>query len=371
MENGTTGQPWDPTKTMGIGTGEGEIPLATPPSAKLDARTMSSDLRSMQQSGGAMPRPYAPQSTPSTAAPARPPVPQVPVPSVSQSAPASPLSSAASFAAPVEKKGGKNIFVISLVAVLVAGLGALGYFVLYPMIFGESAVPPASEEVQTPSVPAPAPTTELTPEPTPTPSDSLPSSESGSTPAPTPVSALAHTSYFKIAADETKNLSLTNLTFPSLFSLLSFETSAVPFFKELAGKNTTGAVLTFEQFAGTSFPSVFTPEVVAQFEPDFTLFSLTNEKGTWLGFVAKKSTTASSQLPSLVAKIESSPTLQGFFLKTPGIMQAWKVGKVGTTDTRYASFQLAGAAFNYGWSGDYLVVSASYDAFKEALRRLQ
>lgn len=372
MENGTTGQPWDPTKTMG--TGEGEVPLAPPPVAKLDARTMSSDLRSMQQSGGAMPRPYAPQNVPSAPAapvPTRMPAPPVPVPTVPQPASTAPTPAAALYSAPIEKKGGKNIFIISLVATLIVGLGALGYFVLYPMIFGESTVPPPVSdtpgELPLPSVPNPNPIPAEEPilGPAPAPVNSPSPDENSGT--PTPALTTEHASFFKIGADDTKNFTLTNLTFASLKSLLSFETSDVPLLTELIGKNAAGNIMTFGQFAETAFPTVFTPPVAAQFETDFTFFSLTNQKGTWLGFVAKKKP---SSAPSLVA-LETSAALQNFFLKTPGTMQIWKVGKAGATDTRYASFQLPGAGFNYGWSGDYLVVSASYDAFKEALRRLE
>jgi len=359
MENNGTGQPWDPTKTPGLGTGEGEVPLA-PPASKLDARTMSSDLRSMQQSGGGMPRPYAPQATPSSApAPVRMPAP--PVPQVTKPSPVSVTSPAAPTPSPIQKKSNKSLIVISLVVVLVVGLGALGYLVLYPMIFGESEVLPPTDEL--------SPTADIPSTPAPV-LDSEPAPETGTETVP-PASSLTHTSFFKIAADAVSDVQLTNLTFPSLKSLLSFETSDVPLFRELVGKNAAGTPMSFEQFSGTLFPSVFSSEVISQFEPDFTFFSLTNDKGTWLGFVAKKKENASIQLTEPVTAIETVSTLSDFFLKTPGTMQTWKSGKAGTTDTRYATFALPGAALNYGWHADHLIVSASYDVIKEALRRLE
>lgn len=363
MENNGTGQPWDPTKTPGLGTGEGEVPLAPPPTSKLDARTMSSDSRSMQQSGGAMPRPYAPQSVSSSPAPspARTPTPPVPVPQMPKPVQAPVTQSSTPIAVAIQKKSRKNIFVISLVAILVIGLGALGYFVLYPMIFGESEVPPPRNDL--------SPTSDVTPSPMPVPGgEPVPEMEVEPTPQ---AASLTHISFFKTAADATEDVSLVNLTFPSLKSLISFETADVPLFKELVGRNAAGTILSFGQFVGTLFPSIFSPEVVSQFEPDFTLFSLTNDKGTWLGFVAKKKPNASSQLTEPITALETAPTLSDFFLKPPGTMQTWKTGKAGTVDTRYATFALPGAALNYGWHADHLIVSASYDGIKEALRRLE
>ncbi len=368
MENNGMGQPWDPTKTPGLGTGEGEVPLAPPPASKLDARTMSSDSRSMQQSGGAMPRPYAPQSNvPSSApSPMQMPTPPVPIPQPPRPAQTPVMQSATPIAASIQKKSGKNIFIVSLVAVLIIGLGALGYFVLYPMVFGENEVPaPTGELLPDSGVPSPALPEENTPAPTP---------EEPASPEPrteTPTTLQTHTSFFKISADTTEDVPLVNLTFPSLKSLISFETADVPLFKEVVGKNSAGTFISFDQFAGTVLPSVFSPEITAQFESDFTVFSLTNDKGTWLGFIAKKKATASTQLVERVASLETAPTLSDFYLKPPGTMQTWKAGKVGATETRYAPFSIPGAALNYGWHMDHLIVSASYDGIKEALRRLE
>lgn len=370
MANGTMGQPWDPTKTTGLGTGEGEVPLAPPPAPKLDVHTMSSDSRSMQQSGGAMPRPYTPQSaqnaqSTSLPTPVRMPIPSVPVPQVTQPSPSSSAASLPPISVTIEKKGGKNIFVVSLVAILVIGLGALGYFILYPMIFGETNVPPPPTEnsILPPSEPTPPSQSEPPSQPTPPPEQALP--------ATTP-SQISHVSLFKTSPDTTSDLSITNLTFDSLKSVLAFETADVPIFKEIVGTTAENELFTFDAFAPTFAPATFNGNILTAFGSDFTLFSYTDSKGTWLGFIAQVKHDASlSTLQNALKGIETDPAISKLFLKSPGTAQTWKSGKVGIVDTRYAAYTLPGAALNYGWFGNYLIVSASYEGFKEALRRLE
>lgn len=247
-----------------------------------------------------------------------------------------------------------------LTAVIIVGLGALGYFVLYPMIFSEKAAPnvPSPESPQpSPPVPNPSPA----PEPAPAP-------ETKNTPQP----LVSHASLFKSPADAEIDLPLASLTIADIKSAIAFDTATVPVFKEIVGKTSGGEFLPLELFTQGVLPAVFTNTLASSFDPDFSLFAFTNSQGTWLGFVAKaKAGAPLSDLQKQIGEVEKSSAPLNFYLESPGASQPWKSGSANGTPTRYQPFAMPGASFNYAWKGEYLVMSASYDGFKEALRRLE
>ncbi len=357
------GQPWDPTKTPGIGTGEGEVPLAPlPPVPKLDTRTMASDQKSAQESGGGMPRSYVPQPEKTVTANVSAPTFSVPMPPkpapVPPSSPAPVNAPAPLMSAP--KKSSKGVMVGILTAVIVVGLAALGYFVLYPMIFSEKAAPNVAP-AETPNIPSPIPNPSPAPEPVPAP-------ETQNTPQP----LASHASLFKSPTDTEIDLPLASLTVADIKNAIAFDTANVLVFKEMIGKTSGGEFLSLELFTQGVLPAIFTPTVASSFEPDFSLFALTNPQGTWLGFVAKAKTgTSLPDLQKQIGEIEKSSASLNFYLESPGVSQSWKSGSANGTPTRYQPFAMPGASFNYAWKGEYLIMSASYDGFKEALRRLE
>jgi hypothetical protein len=72
---------------------------------------------------------------------------------------------------------------------------------------------------------------------------------------------------------------------------------------------------------------------------------------------------------ALAVKIESTADLANFYLTDPGSFGAFKDGKLSTYPTRY-SVSTNKDAFNYGFFGNYLVLSSSYNGLKSAVANL-
>ncbi|MBI5732387.1 hypothetical protein HY967_00295 [Candidatus Jorgensenbacteria bacterium] len=366
-----------PGQTPSIGTGEGEVPLAPPPTPKIDVRTMASDLKSMEEGGTGLPRAYTPpppinpvtppptpSQTPTPTPPSIPsPLPKKEEESIFFRPPEVPstitpttISTASAITKPKSKKG----MIIGLgVGFGLVALAALGYFVIYPTFFNKPVEPPPVYE--TPNIPPPP---EPTPEPTPNP-----------TPTPTPEPPITHSSLFKTAPDLTEEISVASLSLNDLKSNLDLTPTDVPTIKEIALKDANNNPLTLNSLLQIVLPNVFNEEAFTLFDRDVTFFVYTNEKGAWPGFIAATEIQSLPVLQEFQTKIgsliEGSSAISTLFLVDPGSASSWKSGKTGGTTNRYLSYSMTGAALNYGWSGSDLIVTTSYDAFKETLKRLE
>ncbi|MBI2591230.1 MAG: hypothetical protein HYW34_00960 [Candidatus Brennerbacteria bacterium] len=159
----------------------GQVPPPPPP--EIGVRTMQSDMQSMQKSGGDPPQPYIINSGNSipqkpAAEPASSPTPQPKITAQGYTGPEQPI-----FQEPNEpiftpanqisqnnggetpKKGGgvKIIIWVAAVLIIAGALGALGYFVIFPILFPGQSKPIAQEPTPQPIIPQPEP------QPTPTP----------------------------------------------------------------------------------------------------------------------------------------------------------------------------------------------------------
>ncbi|MEK7086699.1 MAG: hypothetical protein AAB935_00375, partial [Patescibacteria group bacterium] len=166
----------------------------------------------------------------------------------------------------------------------------------------------------------------------------------------------------------------------SLEQALKFNTAESPVFKEivLSLTKSSGESIASSKVTQLLMPSLFTDELTNNFEDDLTFFVYTNNKGTWPGFVAKiKSDVNTANLQSDISKkiIEASTDasgLGGFFLGAdPGQPQTWKTGQTSGFSNNYLAFEKAGFSINFAWIEDKLLMSSSYEGFKEAIRRLQ
>ena len=386
-ENNNFGQQWqtpqnqnadNSNRSQFLGTGEGEIPLAKMPSEKIDVRTMASDVTSMQETGGGIPRPYSPQ-------------PQESAPGQENTPPAPPMSSQA----PVNfvdqmvggtmqtmqkaqntqqtsvpsKKGGAGLFKGILVAIIVIGLIAIGYFFVYPMFSVKNAtVNTEATNSETPKQPAEEIVVPVVPpaEPATTTEPTIP------TPPPAPVSTIeVHSSFLKTRADLVFDAKLSAFTLDDLKNPIAFNTTSVPLFKEVVWKTEENKPLSFTQVASLIFPTFFTQEKVASFQDDFTLFAYSNSKGTWLGFIAKlKDGIDVGKIQDGMSVLQKDTGLKNIFLSDPGTMSPWKDGKVRNKPTSLAQFSLSGATISYTWFDRYLLVSSNIDAADEAGKRL-
>lgn len=363
----------DTTRSQFLGTGEGEIPLAKMPSDKIDIRTMASDVTSVQETGGGMPRSYAPQTQTTTPKETTAPSQQMPssqspvnfadqmmggITKIGQQTPVAPQ--------PVKTRGGRSLFWTLLIVIIVLGLIAVGYFFVYPLLSTTNTEEAPGVVNTTPTPPenvVSIPPTPPVENPTTTPPVIIP---------PTPVSTVdIHASFFKTKADLVFDAKLSAFTLDDLKKPIAFETTSIPLFKEVVWKTQENKSLSFSQIASLIFPNFFTTEKVVNFQDDFTLFSYSNTKGTWLGFITKlKDGVDIGTIQNNMSVLQKDTGLKNLFLSDPGTMSPWKDGGVRNKPTSLASFSLQGATISYTWFDRYLLVSSNLEAAEEAGKRL-
>lgn len=346
-----------------MGTGEGESPLMKPAVPNVDVRTMSSDMQSIN-TGSPAPKPYVPQAAPENMA-VIPPTPNASVPDQSFQIPQADTTFGSPMPEVPTKKSGKGIFTAVIVFIAVVGLAALGYFVIYPIFFANQAAPvventnPVTEQ---PVLPAPEPTP--TPEPAPIP-------EATSTPTPAP----AHISVLTTPADG--QIEATAITTGATLAGLNLGSSASPSLTEMIYKNSAGEVIKPAEILNvmTGLNISENSALSSAFnELSGTGFVYADANGRWLGFAAQLN--SSADLASVSATFnqvfESVSNYGSLFAGAPGAAKTWKASQVaGATNHRFLTFANSGFAIDYGWVGNKLVISTSFDGFKEIIKRLQ
>ncbi len=352
----------------------------------VDVRTFGSDVKSMAESGGGAPKSYQP------AAPA--PVASQPIPQQEEKksfsevfetpggmspmpAEMPPAGMQEFGAAPKSKKG---LFVGILVLIVVVGLGAIGYFYIYPTFFGTSEIetpPPVTQEPETQ-----APTPPIVPQ-VPVVGETTTTTSTATTTEETPVEepgvpvVLEYKSLFKTSADISTKIVLSPINAESYRGSLEFSTAQVPILKEVIWKFGDGEsdFTTFNQFSSLLVPDFLNDGsgiLSGSFNPLFTFFTYTNDKGTWPGYIASLNSNAVSDIKDKVKNsLEASTGIKNLYLTDPGTAAAWKSGTTEGVSNRYSAYTLSGAGLNYGWLNDTLVVGTSYAGFQEALKRLK
>ncbi len=293
--------------------------ITPPPTPEVNVRTMNSDMKSVER-GDAMP------------------LPESVLPKEMENEPVFSAETANTMGEKSGNSGKKRMMMWILGIVIIGGLGAVGYFVIYPKIN-----------------PAPPP---VTPPPTPPPA----------------VQAM-HRSAFKtnVPSDQIQlnNIILSSVmaAFQTYATSLTGSTSA-PVIKELAivdGANMPVIWKTYFKIFGTNISE---ENMATWFDSDFTAFVYHDDKGTWPGYVLNiKDGIASSTLKTSIKPIEESD-ISKFYINPPGTFGAFKDGKVKNFVTRYATSNKPGVALNYGIVDKYFVLSASYKGFESAVTAL-
>lgn len=349
-----------------LGTGEGESPLAIPDikPENLTARTMNSDVASIQTQGGGQPVAYTPNPIqPKT---------EVFVPPQAEIAPMNPTATPAEMPVVMEAPASnKKPIILGLASfVIVIALGAIGWFVIYPNFSATTeesieAEFPASS-LPTPEEPQPAMPPEETVSPE-TPTSSATSSEvtTASGTAPT----FIHSSFFKTAADAVTEFSFEPATTENYKKAFPGGTAEVALFREVIFKS--GQVA----YKSSDLLGLLTPKSLGQetglFNPDFTAFSYTDKNGVWPGLVLKIVDSKKEAVTAALKTLETSEEAAAFFGETaPGTAKTWKDGKIGTYAGRYLTFATIGASLNYAVAGDYAIISTSYTGGQEVAKRL-
>ncbi|MDP3725490.1 MAG: hypothetical protein Q8R20_03420 [Nanoarchaeota archaeon] len=363
---------------------------------------MTSDIKSVQETGGGAPRPYVPpQGTGQYPAPQNPSgiaghasqnpsgiaghAPQAPgsiqgkgVENLKPSLAPSPMVGPAKKPAKGFKKG---IFTLIISLIIVLGAGVIGYFFVFPLFGGSDATtpptttpPPASPiapgtpdegtglfDIPSGNVDVPPATDTVTPT---TPPASVPPPSSALPPA--------HTSFLSIPADLASKISIESVTVGALQQAIGFTTAQVASLKEVV-LTRDGSPLRLSDLGSGLLPQFFTEDVSGLFEEDFTYAVYTDTKGSWPVYVFRVSPSrdiASAKSKFAMIEKESAGTLGNLYLSSPGGTGTWKDGQILGTPGRYVTFTQAGASLNYLWLENFLVVGTSYAATQETVKRL-
>jgi hypothetical protein len=343
-----------------IGTGEGESPLAPAPQNEITMRTMASDATSIKEMGGGDPRPYVPSVAQVSQTQPNQKIPDAPSPT---NITTNSTQTAEIPVIPLPPKKSGNIFIVLAVIIIVLGLGAIGYFYVYPQFISPSDTNVITETPQTsePTIPAIVETTTETTSTTSTvPVIEVP-----------PITGLdSHVSLFKTPADFSSETTLSSETVAAIKEAWKGTTVEVPVFKETVFKNTAGAILGESKLIPLFLPSFITASSSPLFEEDFTLFTYTDQKGVWPGIILKAKGDSLVLAKEESKKIEANTDWQSLFMLDPGKEQMWKDGKVGTALARYISFATKGNALSYTWFDNILLISTSYQGAQDAAKRL-
>ena len=346
-----------------------EIP--TPPPAKVSVRTMESDIKSMQEGGGQMPQPYITEinqqpkeedKTPEEISFQAPALesniagytgPEEPIFQAEAPTPLPPGKEKASTEknAKLPNKGPKTFIIISGIVVLVVILGVGGYYLVTKFIKVKEAAP-------FPVVSAPLEEETIIPVP-----EKIPS-------------PVAYVSLFSAPVlQEEKNISV--LTPENITEALLAAANATPVnsLKEVVLRGENQSLVGLSEFIPVLLPELKSEKIAEFFEENLTAVVFSDLNGFWPGYVAKlKPSAAIDQAQTFIKQnLESSLNLKNIFLEEPGAAVAFKDGLVGSPiiNTRYATFSKSGAAFNYGWANNNLIISASYTGLLEILKKLQ
>jgi hypothetical protein len=318
-----------------------EPSVPPPPPPEIGIRTMASDIKSMQSSGGAeaTPKVFKPDDFSSE-----------PIfrPSGAVPKSVSPVAASGAGVKVISPNHTKKALIVTLaIVVLLAVAGAAAYFYILPIF--------TSKPVATPAPVA------QTPAPTPT-------------PTPIPVGLTQHQSFFTSPASISVpvSLDLSLVTVQTAVSSASSDIQPAGTFKEI---NFTigGKPWTTQDFLGLVLPNLAKDFLSSTFEQDFTAFIYYDKNGAWPGYVFKLKPEADTAVAktALNPAIEESPAV--FFQTSPGVPAKTAFDDGALPDgkaVRFVTFNKKGAALEYSWFGNYLTVSTSYQGLIEAVKHL-
>lgn len=324
-----------------------------PPQPPIAIRTMDSDVTSMKESGGGPPQEQV-LNVPRP--PVRPEPPKLPsedfkikIPgytgpekSVFPSGSLPVRETGTDFPGPtaptsqnIGNGGGtmKKVIILIMIIVAAALVGAGFYFYVYPLL------------LQSPA-PAVSPTPIV-----------ISQSPAASTPTPSPQT---HTSL--INTDKNEVASAISATAPETVAA-----SAV-LIKEIILKS-NGNIIPLSSYLPTIIPELGAQDLQSNFDEDFTAFIYYDSNGAWPGYVLKRKQGAIPVVAqNLFSKIENSKSLNNLFLSDPGVNHGvFKNGTYKTIATHYLVFSKKGAAINYAWLDDRVIITTTYPAMQKII----
>lgn len=339
----------------------------TPPPSRVNVRTMQSDMKSIQESGGQNPQPYMTEinqqpkkETPPQEVSFQPSElgtnipgyvgPEEPIfkpggavgPLPPQQKPIQPETTAVK---PPQK--GSKVLIISLAAVvLVVAVLGIGYYFSKKQKAVSTATP---EQTNTPPV-----------DTTPTP--------------PKP----QYSSLFKTANVPQAEEIITALDLENIKKALNNAAATIPTdtLKEIVLRNADNSLVSSYKLFPILLPEIAKEDLTGVFEENSMTVVFVNKDGAWPAYVFQlKSSANAEQAQALIKKdLESSTNLKNIFLQESGRpAAAFKDGQAGSPaiKTRYLTYSNPLAALNYGWIDNKLVIASNYSTLLEVLKNLQ
>lgn len=374
-EENLTGGEWSSQKSS-LGTGEGESPLAPQNLPKIDLRTMASDQKTINQANTNEPRPYIP---PPSVPPRPTETPKIDDRSFSEVIEKNVINPPSISSIPIPpppiptdltkiKQKKRSSFGLIIVLILIVGAIALGYFVVYPYFKTPILTTPpplnavcgnnACENDETEQS-CPADCTKTPLPVTPVCGNAICETDEDAQNCPadcpsTPPLDQINTSLFKISPDAIINEGDPLPTNLPVGSIVKIQVSSFAKLSE-------------------SFPESL-KNVFSNTEYDSFIFIGKNNTSAG-GSILKieKQENLSSVQQSWTEAVESPQFYMTVLLSGLGAGEpkTWKSGQTDGVINRYLTFENPGFALNYGWLNDKLIISTSYESFKEVLRRLQ
>ncbi len=295
-------------------------------------------------------------------------------------------------------KGNKKLFVGILIAIIVLGILTAAYFFVLPM-FSSSEEAPTNEnqpaatatttednqeegEVDVPTVPSADEettpegeqsdnTTTTEPENETEPENVEEGEEETEGEGTSEIPANSHQTLFASPADSTVEKVVSTVNLENVKNALRLSSTEVPLFREVVLTDEDENIIQANELLNVFGSEVFS-EVKDKFQADPTVYTYTDGSGTWMGLILQiKSSVDLEDTKTKVSTIENNvATVKNFFLSEVGAETSWKDGGVGDVTSRYLSLGDGNASFNYGWSGNKLIISTSYQSFKEAVNKM-
>jgi hypothetical protein len=321
--------------------GQGAIPAA--PAQDISIRTMESDMTAIKEGGGVPKEPE--RFNPSDLHTEKKTFDPETKEAVQADAPAAPDTKVDTEVPQEAKSDGSKKKVLLVIGAFTILCIAIGYFFVAPLIFtGEPTGEEIASENETPGE---------------------------NTVSETP--SFIHESFFAGGMDMAGTASVSAVSLgevqASVDALIASSGDAKDVFQEVTFRNNADPMSSHDLLS-VMLPSVDRAIVESLFAEDFSAFIYYDEKGAWPGYVfalSEEALLSSAVQPRVVVReiMESASTddIAHFFTASPGEPQAAFNNGSTFEDSRYRTYSLPGASFNYGWDGYYLVLSTSYSGF--------
>jgi hypothetical protein len=224
---------------------------------------------------------------------------------------------------------------------VVIALGAVGYFVVYPMM---------STPTVTPIVETPEPVVE-----------------------PTPVAVAQHTSAFSGALTPAiqVTLPLDTVSRETIIQGLTDQGAIVANgVTEIIFQDATGGQLAFPSFITALLPDFLDGQSADTYvADDFTAYIYKDANGIWPGYIISLKQDGLTTLSQWLMNLEKAD-LSALFVTDAGTLSTFKSGTVKGMSDRFATGKTTGSSLSYATTNTNLFIATSFEGLKASLELL-